>query len=473
VIRGLLSFYLPSYPTVLVYMLQNTEYQAGPYLKWFWRTNDFRRVMYRRSLERTKAARLLLLALWLGVAAHVFLAALLIWSGLWQFGIAALVAYPLVLGHAVVLPLVLGRLFVIAPRERRLIQASEKIFRRHSGEKLAIAGSYGKTSLKELLLTVLSEGNKQVAATPANKNVAISHAYFARRLSGNEDIVIIEYGEGAPGDVARFAATTHPTRAIITGIAPAHLDHYKSPDQAADDIFSVNRFVPPAHVYVNGDSPAAMKYVQDGNQLYTSQEALGWKVTDIAVSLDGTCFTMTKGKQKLHLKSGLLGKHQVGPLAIAAALAHEFGLTPAQIEAGVAKTLPYEHRMQPYSLAGAWIIDDTYNGNIEGVRAGTALLKALDGTRKIYVTPGLVDQGAETRAVHEEMGRLIAEASPDIVVLMRNSATPHIEHGLQAAGYKHELQIVDDPLAFYTNLKLVVAAGDVVLMQNDWTDNYN
>jgi UDP-N-acetylmuramoyl-tripeptide--D-alanyl-D-alanine ligase len=129
--------------------------------------------------------------------------------------------------------------------------------------------------------------------------------------------------------------------------------------------------------------------------------------------------------------------------------------------------------MQPYQLGDAWIIDDTYNGNIEGIRVGTELLKELPGKRKIYVTPGLVDQGAETEAVHEEMGRLIAESKPDMVVLMQHSVTPFIQKGLEAAEYKGEIRIEEDPLNFYNNLSLVVAAGDLVLMQNDWTDNYH
>jgi UDP-N-acetylmuramoyl-tripeptide--D-alanyl-D-alanine ligase len=128
--------------------------------------------------------------------------------------------------------------------------------------------------------------------------------------------------------------------------------------------------------------------------------------------------------------------------------------------------------MQPYQLDGAWIVDDTYNGNIEGIRAGTELLKELPGRRKIYVTPGLVDQGKESKRVHQEMGGLIAAASPDIVVLMHNSATPYIVQGLQSAGYAKETIIEDDPLGFYVNLAAFVATGDVVLMQNDWTDNY-
>src|SRR6185503_13001801 len=111
---------------------------------------------------------------------------------------------------------------------------------------------------------------------------------------------------------------------------------------------------------------------------------------------------------------------------LAAALAHQFGLSKAQIKAGIAATKPFEHRMEPYQLAGAWVIDDSYNGNIDGIRAGTQLLKDLPAKRKIYVTPGLVDQGQESGKIHEEMGRLIASARPDMVVLMEHSVTASI-----------------------------------------------
>jgi UDP-N-acetylmuramoyl-tripeptide--D-alanyl-D-alanine ligase len=435
--------------------------------------------MYRRTLERTRAARLLLLALRLGMVAQILVGLTLIglwrwhdFTGGWQFGLAVILAYPIVWAHLVVLPLVLGRLLIVGPRQRRIIHTSEKIFKKHPGMVLAVAGSYGKTSMKELLLTVLG-GSKKVAATPANKNVSISHAYFARKLAGDEDVVIIEYGEGAPGDVTRFAKATHPTHAVITGIAPAHLDHYKTVERAADDIFSVTNYVEAKNTFVNAESPFIEAHTKGKKyQLYSQHGALGWKVSDIVIGLDGTKFVLSKGDRSVKLHSGLLGRHQVGPLAFAAALGAELDLSNDQIKAGVASTTPFEHRMQPYVLGGAWIIDDTYNGNIEGIRAGTALLKELSAKRKIYVSPGLVDQGKDSKQVHEEMGRLIAAASPDIVVLMSNSAAPSILKGLHEAGFSKEVLVEDDPLGFYTNLQAFVAAGDVVLMQNDWTDNY-
>lgn len=477
-IRGLLSLYWWKYPQALVYMLQNTDYQVKPYMRWYWHTNDFSQVMYRRTLDMTRAARLLVLALRAGmllqIAAGLMLIVLWLWNDLTgglYFGLALLLSYPIVWAHAVVVPLWAGRIIVVHPRHRMYIRQSEKIFKEHPGVKIAIAGSYGKTSMKELLLTVFGE-SKKVVATPANKNVAISHAYFAKKLEGDEDIVILEYGESGPGDVERFAQVTHPTHAVITGIAPAHLGNYKTIENAASDIFSVTKYVDPNQIYVNTESSLTHGYMQETYHGYSQHGTLGWKVMQSSINIAGTSFTMVKDQKTLQLQSGLLGRHQIGPLTLAAALALEFGLSDQQVKQAIAQTKPFEHRMQPYELDGAWIIDDTYNGNIEGVRVGTALLAELEATRKIYVTPGLVDQGAESHRVHQEMGALIAAAQPTIVVLMQNSATKDITTGLEMGEYSGEIVIEDDPLNFYMNLQTFVAAGDLVLMQNDWTDNY-
>ncbi len=477
-ISKLTSLYRPSYAAALIYMLQSTEYQIRPYLRWVWRTDDFSGVMHRRTLERTRPAKLLLAALSLGMLVQIAAGLLLVYLGIWHnltggiaFGLAVLISYPFIWAYLIVLPLVLGRELIARPKEQMLLNESDAIFAKHSGIKIAVAGSYGKTTMKELLTTVLDEGLK-VAATPANKNVSISHARFAANLEGDEQVLVIEYGEGAPGDVARFARTTHPTHAVITGLAPAHLDHYKTLQAAGEDIFAVADYLKGKHVYVNGEANAAKPFIKSSYNVFDRHNALGWKVERAHVSLSGIGFVMTKASQELELHSNLIGRHQVGYLAFVAALALELGLSSEQVQHGIAKTKPFEHRMQPYELGGAWVVDDTYNGNLEGIRAGTELLKELKAKRKIYITPGLVDQGEETERVHQEIGRLIAAAHPGIVVLMKNSTTDFIKNGLKAGDFKGELRIESDPLDFYTNLKHFVAAGDLVVMQNDWPDNY-
>lgn len=461
-------------------MLQNAEYQIRPYLSWYWRTQNFSTVEYRRQLVPTKAARALLILLTIGMLLEIGAGLLLIalwWQndlqGGWAFGTALILAYPIVWAHLILLPLVGSRILIVRPRDRRLIAASKKIFAAHHGVKIAIAGSYGKTSMKELLIAVLGTG-KKVAATPANRNVAISHAAFARTLTGDEDIVLIEYGEGRPGDIARFAQTTHPDRAIITGVAAAHLDHYRSTHAAGKDIFSVARTIRQKnHVYVNGESRAVQEFLKPEFTLYGSGGALGWDVSQVQVRVDNLSFTLKKGPHVIRVNSGLLGRHNIGPLSLAASLAYEFGIDIKKIEDAIQQTRSFEHRMQPYQLNGAWIIDDTYNGNIEGIRAGTELLRELPAQRKLYATPGLVDQGRESVQIHDEMGRLIASSGAQVVVLMQNSVTKYIRAGLAAANFAGEIVIETDPLMFYTNLDKFVAAGDIMLLQNDWPDNYN
>jgi UDP-N-acetylmuramoyl-tripeptide--D-alanyl-D-alanine ligase len=351
------------------------------------------------------------------------------------------------------------------------IKRSRRLFGEHRAIKIAVAGSYGKTTMKEILATVLAE-DKKVAATPANMNVPVSHARFAKKLSGDEDVLIIEYGEGAPGDVAKFARVTKPDIAVITGLAPAHLDKYKTLKRAGEDIFSLSDFVKASDIYVNNESEDTLPFLKQSYNTYDSKNAAGWKISNTKLSLSGISFSMKDGKKTLNIKSRLLGRHQIGPLAAAAALADRLGLSTQQIEAGIAKIKPFEHRMQPRQVGGAWIVDDTYNGNIEGMKAGLGLLRDLPGKRKIYITPGLVDQGAESAAIHQELGEAIASASPDIAVLMKNSVTPNIQKGLETGNYKGQMIIEDDPLNFYNNLEQFIAAGDLVLMQNDWPDQY-
>lgn len=459
-------------------MLQSVEYEPIEYLKWYFRTSDFSKVIKRRDLVFSRPARMLLLALRLGLIAFILIAFFMIYLGRSQrilggvyYGLATILIMPVALAVLVVIPLFLGKWLLVGPKNRKLIKKSEQIFAKHKAVKIAVAGSYGKTTMKEMLATVLSEG-KNVAATPANKNVAISHVIFANKLTGKEDILIIEYGEGAPKDVQKFAQTTHPTHGIITGLAPAHLDRYKTIHAAGEDIFELADYLEDKNIFVNSESQSQQEFIKLSHNKYDSKKVMGWTITGIKIEPHQTSFVMKKGKDTMNLSSGLLGKHQVGPLALVAALARDLGLTKKQVESGVAKTVPFEHRMEPRNMGGTWIIDDTYNGNIEGIRAGLELLKTVNGKQKIYVTPGLVDQGKMTKSVHIEMGELIAKSNPSKVVLMSNSVTEYIQKGMKDGGYEGETEIVTDPLFFYTNLTHFIATGDIVLMQNDWTDNY-
>lgn len=460
-------------------MLQSTEYDTKAYLRWIWKVNNFNKVANRGQLKPTRYSKMLLTFLRLGIILQIIIGLLFMLLGIsgeikggFFIGLVFIVSYPFIWSHLIVVSLILGRILISDRRASTKIRAAEPIFKNHKAKKIAVLGSYGKTTMKELLKEILS-ADFEVAATPANKNVSVSHANFAHKLSGKEDILVIEYGEGEPGDIARFAKNTHPDYAIITGLAPAHLDKYPDMHSAAQDIFSIGDYVEHSKVFVNLDSELCRDHLKEGMSGFNSKDVIGWKISRVKTAISGSSFSLKKAKQEYNFETKMIGEHQIAFVAFATALALELGEEPKKVAAAVKNTKPFEHRMQPYQLNGAWIIDDTYNGNIEGIRAGTKLLAHLDGKRKIYVTPGLVDQGIETEAVHIEMGNLIAAANPDQVVLMKNSVTEFIKQGLEQAKYNGKLLVQEDPLNFYHNLSHFVAAGDLVVMQNDWPDNYS
>lgn len=467
----LLSYFSPKMPWVLVYMLQQSEYSTRKFLNWSVKFPNLFGLQKRGKLIRTSRTLILLLAAYWGWLTGVLGMLLAFIQTGELLHIARYILAPILAFAVLIIVNFLLQILIVQPKEKIEIRRAKKYLKGVNAVKIAVMGSYGKTTMKELLTTVLSEG-KKVVATPGNKNVPISHArWINKQLTGKEEVLVFEYGEGKPGDIALLANLSNPNVAVVTGVAPAHLDEYASLEAIADDFSTIQNFVKPENIYANGNSGLLKQKIKA--HFYDQTGLEEWKVSDISVDFDGTSFVLTNGDKKIKLKTGLLGIHQVGPLCTVVTIALRLGLSDEQILAGVQKTKPFEHRMQARHLHGAWIIDDTYNGNIEGMRAGLELLQTLPGKRKVYVTPGLVDQGDETKKVHKELGSLITAAHPDRVVLMKNSVTEHIQSGLRTSGYRGELQIEDNPLEYYTNLEHFLAAGDVVMLQNDWPDSYH
>lgn len=456
-------------------MMQQVNYRPAKFIGWTKRLPNLNKVIHRKSLDKTKRAKLLILFA-VGVQLACVLAALALLAinlSLVSAIVAAilLIVTPLLSTLSLIVLVYLAYYLIAQPKEKRLIRQSKEIFQSHPAIKIGIAGSYGKTTFKEIINVVLSEKFK-VVATPGNMNTPIAHARFAKKLKGDEEVLVLEYGEEYPGDTKRFIDVTKPDYAVLLGLAPNHLDYYKTLDALANDLLEL-RAVGSENLLINGESRLLQPYLKDTDNVFSSEVAGEWQISNVEPSVEGTSFSLSRNSDETLIKSGLIGRHFVAPLAMAAILAYRLGLSKEQVQGGLAKTKPFEHRMQPRHIGGAIVLDDTYNGNIEGILAGLDLLRELSAKRKMYVTPGLVDQGAETESVHRQIAQKIRDVAPDLVVLMKNSATEIIQKELSALNYEGEIKIENDPLNFYQNIDKVVAAGDLLMMQNDWTDNYS
>lgn len=475
-IHNWLSRYTLRYPQSLVYMLQASEYNIRDYFDWYHATKNFRHVERRKHFVRTPKSLLLLVSAW------AILLALFGWAMhltfvdtgwlRYIFPFAIFILAPYILAYSLLIPLIFFKVVIQLPIEYIIVDRAKQRLKRHPAIKIGIAGSFGKTTMREILRTVLSEG-KKVAAPPHSYNTLLGISQFVATLKGDEQVLVFELGEYYPGDVRKLCDLVQPNLGIITGVNEAHLQKFKSLDCTAKTIFELAEYLGEDKVYVNSENELAQKYARPGHILYDRTRTGNWKIEHIDSDLIGTSFTISKNEEKLELKSALLGLHQVGPLAVAAEIALNLGLTFGQVIAGVSKTIPFDHRLEPSTdSAGVVTLDDSYNGNPDGVRAVIEFLASLKDCRRFYVTPGLVEMGSCSDEVHMQIGRQLANADIEKVILIKNSVTSYIEQGLKKEGYKGEIVWFDDALKAFAALPMLTVKGDVVLLQNDWPDQY-
>src|SRR3989339_1620674 len=469
------SRFHPRYIRSLVYMLQTSEYKARDYLVWLCDVQDFRFVEKRKQIKWSIKTVLLVFVGWMlliGTAS----------SGLWLMfatnqpyryvlGVAIVILSPMLLGHIILAPLIVIQSFVQKPIESAIIYRAKKNLAKHHGVKIAIAGSFGKTSIREILKTVLSE-DKKVAAPPHSYNTPLGISKFIKTLKGNEEVLIFELGEYYPGDVKKLCKLINPDIGIITGINEAHLQKFKTIEKTVQTIYELADFLGDKPLYVNGESILARDHARPNHNMYSREGVNSWRMENAHSDLSGTSFVMEKNNVPMEIRSSLLGLHQIGPLALSADLARRLGSTPSQIREGTSKTKPFDHRLAlSVDCNGVTTLDDSYNGNPDGVKAVITFLASLKG-RRFYVTPGLVEMGSKKEEVHREIGRELARAQIEKVVLVKNSVTPFIEEGLYEEKYEGEVIWFDEALKSFAALPRITVKGDIVLLQNDWPDQY-
>jgi len=475
-IKDRLSRYSLRYPRYLVYMLQASEYNIRDYLAWYHKTKNFTRIEQRKQFVRTAKGLLLLAIAWTIVFFLVGTAVSILWiytSPLkYILSFLTVILSPYFLAYGIIIPLLVIETVIQRPAEYLIISKAKQKLKTHNSMKIGIAGSFGKTTLREILKTVLSE-EKKTAAPPHSYNTILGISKFIKTLKGDEDILIFELGEYRPGDIRKLCDLVQPDTGVITGVNEAHLKKFKSLERTVKTIYELADYLGERPVYVNGESELARKKARSGHILYSRRRIGNWKIENQKTDLTGTSFTMVKNGTKMELKSPLLGLHQIGPLAAAADIALSLGFSPDRVKSGISKTKPFNHRLEPKTDdAGVITLDDSYNGNPDGVKAVIEFLASLNNHRRFYVTPGLVEMGPRTQEVHKQIGKSLAKAKIEKVILIKNSVTSFIEEGLKEERYGGEVLWFDDGPAAFAALPHLTVKGDVVLLQNDWPDQY-
>jgi len=351
---------------------------------------------------------------------------------------------------------------------------------------IGITGSYGKTTFKEALKTVLEE-KYRVLATPENKNTPIGLSrLILDDLGPAFEILIAEMGAYRVGDIKTLCQIAKPDIAVLTGINESHLERFGSIKNTILGKFEiVTNAKLTAPVFLNADND----YILDNYKKFVGEREVNFysesKFSRTPYAIKNKIYlpdakglefdlTKTEGEDLIgHFKTALIGDYILGTLMGVIEIALKLGLSVAEIQRGFNRLQPIPHRLEPILTAqNVLIIDDSYNGNPAGAREAIKLLKRFSDRRKIYLTPGLVEMGKASEKIHHELGENLATVA-DKVILIKNSVSEYIRAGLLNKGFSEDnLTIYPSTDSAHADIKNILKPGDVIIFQNDWTDNY-
>ena len=400
-------------------------------------------------------------------------------------GIFLLAARLAVLAVLYILPAVLTSLIVLAasatmsPIEKSVaawyVKDASRILKAHPDLKIiAITGSYGKTSTKFILSTILSE--KFACLTPPSSyNTTMGVVRVIReRLQPDDEIFICEMGSRHIGDIKEICDFVHPHHAIITSIGPQHLDTFGSIDGVKKGKFELVEALKPDGLAVFASSN---EHILDLYSRATGRKATAGFLTsdslraeNISVGCTGSTFTLIdENGDSIECVTRLLGKHNISNILVGARMALEMGMTLKEVARGISRIKPVEHRLQIVNQAPVTVIDDAFNSSPNGAAAALEVLGGFEG-RRIIVTPGFVELGAEEDRYHFELGTRIKE-NADVCILVGKKRTEKIKEGLEGfLGEVYQVSSLNEATAL---LNKIAVAGDVVLFENDLPDNFN
>jgi UDP-N-acetylmuramoyl-tripeptide--D-alanyl-D-alanine ligase len=366
---------------------------------------------------------------------------------------------------------------------RRYVRSAQRTLAEVDPLVVGISGSFGKTTTKACVAAAL-DPDGPVYPTPASFNSYLGVVRAINEgLDRRHETFVAELGAYRAGDIAELCDLVHPRIGILTSLGPAHLERFGSMDAIEQAEGEVADALPPGGLFVTrADDERCRRVARDRARcpavLFSPAphpEADLW-AEDISISARGTEFTIRwrdDAEEPLPIRTRLLGEPNVANLLAAAAVARHRGVTGPQIARALKRVVPPKHRLEPIvnAAAGIVVIDDSYNSNPIGAAAALDVLQRHEAERRVLVTPGMVELGAEEQAENRVLGERAAKVV-DVAVLTGPLAC-HISAGLTDAGFDADRIIVtpDGPAAQAAVAKLA-RRGDVILFENDLPDVY-
>ena len=347
---------------------------------------------------------------------------------------------------------------------------------------VAVTGSSGKTSTKDLIAALLTPLGPTVAP-PGSFNNELGNPWTVLRADATTRHLVLELSARGPGHITALCRVAPPRIGVVTNVGSAHLGEFGSREKIAEAKGELVEALPPADeggvAVLNADDPlvAAMAERTQARVVLTGESAVA-TVRAVDVTLDDAArprFRLVTPVGEVDVQLGLHGAHQTGNALAAAAVALELGASLDQIAAGLAGARPVSaHRMAVTTRPdGVTVVNDAYNANPESMRAALKALIAMSrtggpdgGPRRSWAVLGPMGElGPESTSAHDNIGRLAVRLGVGKLVVVGDEARPMHQGACLEDSWGEESVLVPDVDAAIALLRDQLAPGDVVLVK--------
>lgn len=330
--------------------------------------------------------------------------------------------------------------------QRYYLRRAKRILRRRTDLiKIGITGSYGKTSVKNILAELLKT-KYRVVASPSSFNTPLGLARTVNEhLRTDTQVLIMEMGARRQGEIRELCEMLQPHHGIITSIGACHLATF-------GDIATVAKTKGELFAML----PSGGIAVTDGDNAW-------------CCAVERTDKVLVKMAEQTWLPTSLLGKHQQKNLQMAVALARRLGVDENAIQQVALALQPTPHRLEKIVAPnGIIIFDDSYNANPASAESALEVIKNYP-TRKVVQTPGFVEQGTNTAQAHADFCEQL-KAVADAVIVVGELNRPAFVKGLH--GWHGAVAYVPDRESAKKIYPQWLTKGDILLIINDLPEQY-
>ncbi|MCD6211900.1 MAG: UDP-N-acetylmuramoyl-tripeptide--D-alanyl-D-alanine ligase [Sulfurovum sp.] len=325
----------------------------------------------------------------------------LVWTGRVKRFYAAMLLFAIFIALAfnqftVVIPIFLAY-FVSLYIEKMLfngfkVKAQKKIEMMENLTVVGITASYGKTSIKNYIEHLLKAKYKTYATPRSVNTLGGVMKDVNDDLPEDTEVYVVEMGARGEGDISEITTFVNPHYVVVGKIGPAHIEYFKTMENIRNtkmEILQTDRLKtawihesamvkPESNIHTFGENANL--------DMKSNIPAPEFVIEDVEATLDATSFTLND----VRYSASILGAFNAMNLAAAVLVAKELGLNDKEIQKGLSTLKSVDHRLQRIDAGGKVILDDSFNGNIDGTMASFALASTYNG-RKVVITPGLVE----------------------------------------------------------------------------------